>query len=54
MILEKSKYRKDSSSLELERMIEGPKPKKDIVFHNWDREDYSSLVEERKKNKIKN
>ena len=49
MILEKPKYRKDSSSLELERMIEGPKPEKDIVFHNWDREDYSSLVEERKK-----
>lgn len=44
MILYVPKYPENSSSIELENMIEGPKPKKDIVFHNWDREDYSSLV----------
>lgn len=53
MILEVPKYRENSSSLELERMIEPFKPRKESSFYSWDRYDYSYLVEARTKEKIK-
>lgn len=53
MILEVPKYREDSSSLELERMIDPFKHREDSSFYSWDRYDYSDLVEARKKDKIR-
>lgn len=47
MILEVPRYRENSSSLELERMIKPLPNKKEIVFYSWDRYDYSYLVEAR-------
>lgn len=45
-------HREDSSSLELERMIDPFKHREDSSFYSWDRYDYSDLVEARKKDKI--
>lgn len=52
MILEIPKYPEDTSSLELVRMIEPFEKEEGIVFHKWDRYDYSYLVETREKQRL--
>ncbi len=51
MILEVPKYSEDSSSLDLERMIDPIPPRGESSFYLWDRYDYSYLVEARSKNR---